>query len=156
MKRFLTALFILCACSFSVNTTAQELPLFVTCLADTDKPLEQEFCTLISGAVEVYPGTRMADATDRAVVFMAVIPLEVAECTDALAYSVAVTYGGSDQGAPKFYVYSAADVVPRNDLVKRAVLVVAHANAVVREWMEKNFPGAGETTTPYRLEASPP
>ena len=156
MRKSLCVLFILCACSFSVNITAQELPLFVTCLADTDKPLEQEFCTLISGAVEVYPGTRMADATDRAVVFMAVIPLEVAECTDALAYSVAVTYGGSDQGAPKFYVYSAADVVSRSDLVKRAVLVIAHANAVVREWMAKNFPGAEETTAPYRLEASPP
>ena len=145
-------------CSVPLLCTAQELPLFVTCLADDDQPLEQEFCTLIPVAVEVYPGTRMADATDRAVVFMAVIPLEVPECTDALAYSVAVTYGGSDQGAPKFYVYSAADVVPRGDLVKRAVMVIAHANIVVREWMSKNFPGADaeETTTPYRLEASPP
>jgi hypothetical protein len=139
-----------------VNTvTAQEIPLFVTCLADADKLLEQEFCTLISGAVEVYPGTRLADATDHAVVFMAVIPLEVPECADALAYSVAVTYGGSDQGAPKFYIYSSCDVVPRGDLVKRAVMVIAHANVVTREWMAKNFPGVEDGREPIRLETNP-
>ena len=63
MKRFLTALFILCACSFSVNTTAQELPLAITCMADDDKPLEQEFCALIFGAVVAHPATRLAEET---------------------------------------------------------------------------------------------
>ena len=156
MKRLLPILFIILACSFSVNTAAQELPLVVACLADADKPLEQEFCGLILGAVEAHPATRFADATDRAAVYMAVIPYEVPTCPDAIALSVSVAYGPTEQGAPKSYIYSLCDVVPRSDLVKRAVAVIHHANTATREWITKNFPAHDKASVPFRLEASPP
>ena len=156
MKRFLPALFIILACSFSVNTAAQELPLAVICLADAGKPLEREFCGLVLGAIDVHPATRLADETDRAAVYVAVIPYEVPACPDALALSVTVTYGSTDQGAPKFYIYSLCDVVVRDDLIKRAVAVVHQANIVTREWITKHFPGHDEASAPLRLEASPP
>ena len=156
MKKFLAFVFALLACSFSMNTAAQELPLVVSCLADHDKSLEQEFCTLIFGAVEVHPGTRHADQHDQTMALMAVIPLETGACSEAIAVSVAVTYGFAKPGAPKFYIYSLVDVVPRGEFVRRAVKVIDHANGVVREWMVRNFPGTEDTATSIRLEASPP
>ena len=155
MKHLLYVLFIVLACSFSVNTAAQELPLVVACLADDDKPLEQEFCGLILGAVEAHPATRLADETDHAAVYMAVIPYEVPACPDALALSVVVTYGSTEPGSPKSYIYSLCDVMPCDEFVKRAVVVVHQANIVTRKWIVKHFPGTDEATAPFRLEASP-
>ena len=61
MKKFLALVIVLLAAPLA----AQKLPLVITCLADDDKPLEQEFCTLIFAAVEAHPGTRHADQSDR-------------------------------------------------------------------------------------------
>lgn len=135
---------------------AQELPVAIACLADAGKPLEREFCGLILGAVDVHSATRLADETDRAAVYVAVIPYEVPACPDALALSVTVTYGSTDQGAPKLYIYSLCDVVARDDLIRRAVAVVYQANIAVRDWITKHFPNHNEASAPFRLEASPP
>ena len=128
----------------------------VACLSDDSKPLEAEFCGLVLGAVEVHPATRLADETDRAAVFMAVIPYEVPACPDAIALSVVVTYGPTEPDTSKLYIYSLCDVVPKDEFIKRAVAVIHHANAATREWITKNFPDHDEASAPFRLEASPP
>jgi len=151
MKRYF-ALIVLLAI-FPVWSTAQELPVFLMCLADADKPLEQEFCALFLGAIDAHPGTRRAEQTDRAVVFVTVIPYETEMCGDALAVSVTVTYGEAAPGAQKLYILSACDVMREADFIPRVVGMVNQTAVATREWMGKQFDSSrGEA---IRLHTNP-
>ena len=150
MKRYF-ALILLAI--FPALGAAQELPVFLMCMADEDKPLELEFCGTFIAAIDAHPGTRRAEQTDRAVVFVAVIPYETEMCGDALAVSVTVTYGEAKIGAQKFYIFSACDVLREPDFIPRVVGMVNQTAVATREWMGKQF--AGSRGEAIRLHTNP-
>jgi hypothetical protein len=160
MKRFITLLVLLA--TYAISSTAQELPFFLMCLADEDKPREIAYCREIYDALDAHEDIRWKTPEDTAAVLVTVVPYDKdGVLDDVLPVSVIVGFYSSAFNGLLFYIAGGMWVVEDGKHDETAATMAYFSFSQATKWLAilpDRMPqlAPDPITDRIRLETSPP